>query len=260
MSDGKRKAPPASDEELKKQMRAEGWTFSNDVPKPKEEDWEPDDLVAAVCQSGALAVPPILRALNKDDTAIARKAQACTAVSELASRDHGRGIALKAGAVAAVVHALRGPASAQVAENGCLALSSLAVGDGASAVLEGGGVEAVLAVMAAHATTASVQAKGCLAVGNMSFSEEGEAMVIAAGGVYALAAALRIAEAHEAVAEEACDCLTNLVGGDAGRSAVGAFDWFEWAAACDEQAPCAPGTTSPPRLHSAPGRHNLACT
>jgi hypothetical protein len=90
-------------------------------------------------------------------------------------------------------------------------------------VLAAQGVEATLEAMAAHAGHAAVQAKGALALANVSFVDEGEARVLEAGGVRAVAGALALAPLDVAVAEEVCDCLVNLASSASGRSALDAF-------------------------------------
>ena len=233
---GKRKVTAADaaeeeDEVLKARLRAEGWRFLSDADAAPAEPPPPKDLVAAVCQSGGLAAPAVMAALRKakeekptGEAEMETVAQACLAMANLAEREHGRGIVLALGAVEGVVNAMSACThSASVAAHGCHALANLALGDGAMAVVSGGGVEAAIAAMEGHSDRADVQAKGCLALANASFSDEGEARVLKAGGVRALAQALQGANTDVALAEEVCDCISNLAGGEAGLSALAAF-------------------------------------
>ena len=219
------------DEAFKLRMRAEGWKFSSDKPAvPEEEiDDESVDLAEAVCMSGVLVAPMILLALKS--AKLERRAHACSAVAALAERDHGRSILLNKSCVEAVVEAMRSAAeSDKVALHGCHALANLAMGDGAHAVLRSGGVEATLTAMAAHPASSAVQAKGCLALGNASFVEEGEARVAVANANAfrdVMVCALRLGIDEPSVAEEACDCLSNLAGGEAGLRGLMGMVWIK---------------------------------
>jgi hypothetical protein len=212
------------DETERERLRAEGWHFSSDKRKAVATTDEDVDPLHLVCRSGALASPTVLGVLRSLTRPVELKARALLAVATLAEKDHGRGIVLSQGGADAVVHAMReGANHSTLAANGCAALANLALGEGASKVLGAQGVEATLEAMAAHAGHAAVQAKGALALANVSFVDEGEARVLEAGGVRAVAGALALAPLDVAVAEEVCDCLVNLASSASGRGALDAF-------------------------------------
>ena len=212
------------DETERERLRAAGWHFSSDKRKAVATTDEDVDPLHLVCRSGALASPTVLGVLRSLTRPVELKARALLAVATLAEKDHGRGIVLSQGGADVVVHAMReGANHSTLAANGCAALANLALGEGASKVLAAQGVEATLEAMAAHAGHAAVQAKGALALANVSFVDEGEARVLEAGGVRAVAGALALAPLDVAVAEEVCDCLVNLASSASGRSALDAF-------------------------------------
>ena len=212
------------DETERERLRAEGWHFSSDKRKAVATTDEDVDPLHLVCRSGALASPTVLGVLRSLTRPVEMKARALLAVSTLAEKDHGRGIVLSQGGADVVVHAMReGANHSALAANGCAALANLALGEGASKVLAAQGVEATLEAMAAHAGHAAVQAKGALALANVSFVDEGEARVLEAGGVRAVAGALALGALDVGVAEEVCDCLVNLASSTSGLSALDAF-------------------------------------
>ena len=227
MSTGKQ--PATSDLRLlddteRERLRAEGWHFSSDKRKAIATTDEEVDPLHLVCRSGALASPTVLGVLRSLTRPVEMKARALLAVATLAEKDHGRGIVLSQGGADVVVHAMReGANHSALAANGCAALANLALGEGASKVLAAQGVEATLEAMAAHAGHAAVQAKGALALANVSFVDEGEARVLEAGGVRAVAGALALGALDVGVAEEVCDCLVNLASSTSGLSALDAF-------------------------------------
>jgi len=93
-------------------------------------------------------------------------------------------------------------------------------------ILPQGGLDVVLNAMITWPSDPAVQSKGCLALGNIGFSSEGETMVLARGGVTALATALRTNITNAAVVEEASDAIANLVASPVGRKVLSDF----WAA------------------------------
>ena len=227
MSTGKQ--PATSDLRLlddteRERLRAEGWHFSSDKRKAIATTDEEVDPLHLVCRSGALASPTVLGVLRSLTRPVEMKARALLAVATLAEKDHGRGIVLSQGGADVVVHAMReGANHSALAANGCAALANLALGEGAPKVIAAQGVEATLEAMAAHAGHAAVQAKGALALANVSFVDEGEARVLEAGGVRAVAGALALGALDVGVAEEVCDCLVNLASSTSGLSALDAF-------------------------------------
>ena len=230
MSAGKRKALPEAEDDasLKAKLKAEGWRFSSDAkPAPVlSADDVADKLRASVCQSGELAVPEVLQALKADKREAVKEA-ACTAVAWLAERDVTRAAVIKAHGTEAIVEVLQSEPlpTAGIIQRALAALANLALGEGSNDVLEANGVAAVLSCMSQR-PSAEVQSKGCLALNNMAFSSDGEARVIAAGGVGAILSALLVsgtaslAPAFQCVAEEACDAVANLVTSEAGREAL----------------------------------------
>ena len=227
---GKRKAPAEAEmtEDEKEKLRAEGWRFSSDkdksaMPPPPPPIKKDEDLMALVVQSGGLVAPRLLDALEVNVSG------ALEAIAALAERDHGRKILHEQAAADKVVDAVRRAsivteginvdATITTLTHGCVALANLAMGDGAAAVVEAGGV--VAATRAMEWSRPSILAKGCLALGNMAFISAGEEEIANYFSCRCvIASALQAAFEDKEVAQEACDCLVNLVGGEAGKAAL----------------------------------------
>ena len=246
---GKRKVvgDEEDDDALRARMRAEGWHFSSDenrktvpateqvIEAPAEEVGE--ELMKAVCQNGALALPKIVSALESDDRVeVQQKAVQATAM--LAETQGGRTACLAQGVGALVKVAMtKYSASVDLQADGCAALSNIAVGDGAKAMVEAGATNAIVAAMKAQQSSAKVQIKGCLALGNIAFCNEGEADAIEQGGIEVILTALGSHPGSSTLAEEAADALANLICGKAGKDVFHAAEGKRVLIAAREKHP-----------------------
>lgn len=199
-----------------------GWKWSNsgvEAPTTKLAAIEYKDLAQEVCASGVLAAEHVLDVM-RSGVGPEQLAQGCSGLSKLAERDASRAEILAKGAVDVICAAMAAhPQDALVQEKACLALSNLAIGPGEVEV-RSKGLQLILTAMHTHRASRQVQLKGCRALANCAFSSDGEADVLAQGGVGSTLAAMTAHPDDAQIQEEGADALANLAGGEPGKTEI----------------------------------------
>eukprot|EP00218_Dolichomastix_sp_CCMP3274_P002825 CAMPEP_0170162002 /NCGR_PEP_ID=MMETSP0033_2-20121228/76878_1 /TAXON_ID=195969 /ORGANISM="Dolichomastix tenuilepis, Strain CCMP3274" /LENGTH=365 /DNA_ID=CAMNT_0010399627 /DNA_START=15 /DNA_END=1109 /DNA_ORIENTATION=- len=145
----------------------------------------------------------LVQVMSSDVNSAVVQEQGCAALRCLtANNDENRRTAGAAGAVEAVVAALRvHGSSAAVQTWGCWAMGYLTANNDENKRTAGaaGAVEAVVAALRVHGSSAAVQEQGCGAMRNLTANDENKRTAGAAGAVEAVVAALRVHGSSAAV-------------------------------------------------------------